>query len=499
MRGTVLSNNKGYALERRHDLDLLRLWLTVLVICTWHVLDLTATGGVINKIGGLSFMRPSILLAITREVPRAFVIPACFWISGRLTARSVEGAGKSPGKLVVDRTIRLFVPSVAFTLLIWPFALLPGAGVSDFPSLWRFLLDYWKSLNGIQGPAWYSATLLCFDYGLALLKKVSETTAYRRLVSRPGASLLVSLRAYMALSTYGWAGLTMTSYLIRQAFPNRVIFVPLSVRPGFLLGYIYAYGMGYQSFCHSMSTMTGPFSQAKLGYKSGLSMADNLESDGSERNSQDGPRTQITVLKSRASARLAIAILVSLAFYLSILIVPALIEIFRPHMSGGHFSAESNWTSISEALVLRIDHLYFDAGFDIDTALYAIWREFTVFGLIGPAITEWFYEFYSGPMQEPQERVGWCSRTFFTVFSPRYSFVAYLDHGPIGILLCWLVESTFVKNSAHPWLHFIYESAFAREITQIGMTLVDFALVTVVSFAVGWLVVEKVPGCKKVL
>jgi hypothetical protein len=158
------------------------------------------------------------LANVTNVTLSALVIPAAlfamglfFLISGLVTPGSVERKG--PRTFARDRLIRLGVPLVLWTLLIWPGAIWAAhLAAGDVHSLWWPLTDADPLLDA--GPMWFVEVLLVYSLAYAAWRYwCREDGRGPGAVGKRGPPL--SGRALLGLA----AGISLVTVLVRLVFP----------------------------------------------------------------------------------------------------------------------------------------------------------------------------------------------------------------------------------------------------------------------------------------
>jgi hypothetical protein len=135
-----------------------------------------------------------------------FMIALLFLVAGLLTEPSLRRKG--PGRFAADRLLRLGVPFVGFTLLLWPlllYALYHPLGAAPG--------SYWAEFLGAEGqldtgPLWFIGVLLIFSLGYAALVRLRGRRP-PTVVGQLTARHLLPLTAVVAGA----------SVLVRLAFP----------------------------------------------------------------------------------------------------------------------------------------------------------------------------------------------------------------------------------------------------------------------------------------
>ena len=388
--------------------------------------------------------RSPILIAFN-TVNQSFFMGLFFWLSGRMSAQSL--ARSSPGPFLRDKLVRLGLPALAYTLISVPLTLVIASPHWDLDSASRIVLDYWGTLKGVKGSAWYAATLLVFDSFAALLAwraRLRGESSERG--SGSSASLLYRLTASGRLETWGWLGVAVTSFLIRTRFPlgQGKDWTPLNLNLSHAPQYIFAYVLGYQSFVTSRPRLYGPF-----GAQGGKIKVEARRSD-----------------VEQAGMSLPAAILVSLAT-LTFTAVPVIL------------------TSGLEGFVPKILSLA-PGGWNTVAFLYALWNEFS-FAIIAPALMVYFQQWHNQPVKS------WW-------WQPRYSYATYLIHNLVGIALGVGIEVLFQQLAStsadtkttlsSAW----WKTAGPPTLTAaVGMTQLFLSFA-----AAGWLV-RNFPSLRKIL
>lgn len=132
-----------------------------------------------------------------------FLMALFFLISGLLTEDSL--GRKGPSRFVSDRLLRLGIPFVAYTLLVWPLVEYAVLGPFQHRGFWTSVTDADPVLD--NGPMWFVGVLLFFSLGLVTL---------RRLLPPP-ASTGRELRWRRLVLL--WVVVGSSTFLVRLAFP----------------------------------------------------------------------------------------------------------------------------------------------------------------------------------------------------------------------------------------------------------------------------------------
>ena len=322
----------GGGTRRQHDLDNLRTFLTSLVILHHTAIAYGGAGSWLFK--SAIFTEPSLSLLLFNAVDQSFFMGLFFWISGRMSALALRKT--SPVEFWRGRLIRLGVPTLFYTLIIHPATLALASPEWKISAITQCFYNYWKSMQDVHGPVWYTATLLLFDTVSAACHR------YRSQPSTERGQHAVNLGSkYRVLGMWGLLGVSITSWVIRLWYPIGALLKVISVQPAYLLQYMFAYKMGQLSLSMGISEM---------------------ECDETDRHESVDARQYMP------QRRLKIAVLVStLAFH--IIFIPPLIY-------GG-----SDW------IIESISQL--SGGVNATSLLYSVWNE-SSFYVIGSSMVFYF-------------------------------------------------------------------------------------------------------------
>lgn len=138
-------------ISRRHDLDNLRSFLTGLVVVHHTAIAYGRVGGRYYK-SPLSPSSISLPVLVLVAVNQSFFMGLFFWISGSLSAQSLERSG--PSHFVKNKLIRLGIPAVIYTLLVHPITICMVYAGWDLGLIGNIFAHSFKTLRGIQGPVW---------------------------------------------------------------------------------------------------------------------------------------------------------------------------------------------------------------------------------------------------------------------------------------------------------------------------------------------------------
>ncbi|OBT44072.1 hypothetical protein VE00_04514 [Pseudogymnoascus sp. WSF 3629] len=208
--------------ERLYYLDNFRTYLTALVICH-HVAV---------PYGGLGFWFYSSKLYPSGSSPtlsafnalnQSYFMGSFFFLSGYFSNRTLKRKGAK--SFLKTKFLKLGVPLVVYTLLGVPaqIAILKLYNKDVFG--WEVLTDYWKTLDGVKGPMWFSGLLLVFDSVAALCPSIPEFLAQPSILP----SFILDLGA---------------AWLVRLVNPTGAKIAFLNLKPIYLPQYVASYVLG---------------------------------------------------------------------------------------------------------------------------------------------------------------------------------------------------------------------------------------------------------------
>jgi len=434
---SAMDSSNRIATSRRHDLDNLRTFLTCLVIA--HHTSLVYGGSGLWPLKSACFSSTTGPLLTFQAINQSIGMGLFFWISGRMSAQMLERWSRS--EFLQKKILRLGLPTLVYTILINPMTFAFTIPILDFHSVVRGLLDYWKSIRGVRGPVWYTALLLVFDIVAALIQKplIGPRLKLHDAQEHRQWDILV----YRALGKWGWLGIAAASFFVRLWYPVGTVMEPLSIQPAYLPQYIFAYSLGYLSVQQNEDRFTGPFGRA---------------TDTTKPPEEGDPSTN-HVRSNALPLRFTLTI--------SILILPACII---PQIW-------ANWSGqpIDSSDLTK-------GGWNLSALIYAVWNEFS-FVLVGPALMAHFQHWYNRPA------ASW-------LWQARHSYAAYLIHPPVSVAIELLIDWFIFAGGKGLCASDMGWWMIARPLIFIGgVGLVN----SVVSFALGRLLVTYVPGVRKIV
>lgn len=432
---------------RRHDLDNLRSFLTGLVVVHHTAIAYGGSGGWYYK--SPLFQDTSPLLVLVNAVDQSFFMALFFWISGRMSAQGLDRS--RPAHFLRNKLLRLGLPTLIFTLLVQPMTISMVQAGLDLGLIVRVFTTYWATLRGVQGPVWYTATLLFFDCIAAGIRQLRSARARGATAD----TKMTWSSHYRTIARWGWLGVAVSSFFIRLVYPVGVSSpYLLDIQPGYMSQYVFAYTLGYMAYIEDEPRLVGPFDPAKRPVTAqGRTNLDVPEEEAETAGPMPPP-------KSRPGRYLAGALSLSV---LTLCLSGVYIKSRR---------TEGEDRSINESL----------GGWSIPAVLYAVWNEFG-FVTIGPALMACFEKW-------------WNKRATSWVWTARYSYAAFLLHPPVGVAIEILVDKIMIGLfGADKWI-----SVFAWKVFgPLAMSIMMGGLSAAASFVAGGLMVNYVPWVGKVI
>jgi glucans biosynthesis protein C len=434
----MMATSNAITTSRRHDLDNLRTFLTKLVIMHHTAIPYGGVGAW-NFISG-AFDASSPLLSAFNAVNQTFFMGLFFWISGRVSAQSL--ARSEPLSFIKSKCIRLGIPAVVYALIIEPMVRAMVLPRWDSVTIRDGLLRYWFNMSGVQGPLWYTATLLTFDVATAVASATFLSSTLRRQTWRPPDGFS---RVFHALSVWGGIPVSLCSFLARCYFPSPTAVPIISLQIGYAAQYIYAYLLGHLSYLADEERMIGPLDIVTMTHQASDEFNNNKV---------------VSKFESRISFRTAVilsAVSLSLVSLPSCFISGNRFNTMMQQLSGG-----LNWTSF----------------------IYTTWNEVS-FVVIGPTLMDYFVRYDNEPTQSQ-------------VFIACNSYAAFLLHPLICIIIEWVAErllfATYNGGSNSLWASSVWH-LIGPVIVTIGVGLPSVW----VSFFTGGELLKWVPSLRRVI
>ncbi|OBT68659.1 hypothetical protein VE03_01724 [Pseudogymnoascus sp. 23342-1-I1] len=180
--------------ERLYYLDNLRTYLTALVI--YH--------HVAVPYGGLGFwfysskLHPpgsSVALSAFNALNQSYFMGSFFFLSGYFSNKALKRKGAK--SFLKTKFIKLGAPLVVYTLLAGPAQIAILKLYNKEVLGWEILTDYWRALDGVKGPMWFSGLLLIFDSITALCPSIpqflTQSGTFPSFILDIGAGCLIRL------------------------------------------------------------------------------------------------------------------------------------------------------------------------------------------------------------------------------------------------------------------------------------------------------------------
>lgn len=180
--------------ERLYYLDNFRTYLTALVI--YHHVAVPY-GGLGSWFYSSQHYPPgsSIVLSAFNALNQSYFMGSFFFLSGYFSNKALKRKGAK--SFLKTKFLKLGLPLVVYTLFAIP-AQTAMLNLYNKEVLgWEILTNYWKTLDGVKGPMWFSALLLIFDSVAALCPSIpqflAQSTTLPSFVLDIGAGCLVHL------------------------------------------------------------------------------------------------------------------------------------------------------------------------------------------------------------------------------------------------------------------------------------------------------------------
>ncbi|WP_321481020.1 acyltransferase family protein [uncultured Bacteroides sp.] len=196
-------------MKREYYIDVLRVYLTVLVVFHHSAISFGALGGwyYVSKTptSGLTQM----LLSASVGINQAFFMSLFFFISAFFMRPSFEKKGFR--NFLKDRWIRLGIPLLVYILLLHPtlvYWIHLYEGKTD--ASWLSFIEMMNVHHSSPGPMWFVLTLLFFETIYAFYQKLQKGKQLSSLISKYPSSM--GILSFILISG-------LFAYLIRLIYP----------------------------------------------------------------------------------------------------------------------------------------------------------------------------------------------------------------------------------------------------------------------------------------
>ncbi|KAF7532417.1 hypothetical protein G7054_g7991 [Neopestalotiopsis clavispora] len=432
--------------SRKHYLDNLRSYCTAHVI-THHTAGSFGVGGPDGPPSAL-FDKPSPLLTGVLAYDLAFGLSEFFWMSGFLSAESLSKS--TDFKFAKGKLLRLGLPALFSTLALDPLLPIIQGRKLDWTAVKKAYTNAFRNFKGITGSAWFTATLLALDLCAALFKRL----IYIWSLGGGRSPKLQNLgKLYDMICRYGWMAVAAGSFLIRTKFPPGMKMPIIDAQPAYLLQYAYAYALGH------------------LAYQAKKPRLISMLEKGIPEYNPAKPSAKLSILKP---------VLFSLAT-LPIVLLPSYVNTWRSKSKASDASEETEGKDKKPRHTEKGVGLSL-GGWTATAALYAIWTEMA-FNITAPPHTNYFERNKNHPAKTK-------------LFSPRYSYGAFLFHGPVSWVIGETVDAVLCPGGKkREWM----KSRLWEEFGPLIMSGVVGGADVVASFGASVLLTDYVPGLNKLI
>lgn len=235
--------------ERLYYLDNFRTYLTVLVI--YHHVAVPF-GGLGSWFYSSKNYPPgsSIALSAFNALNQSYFMGSFFFLSGYFSNKALKRKGAKA--FLKTKFLKLGLPLVVYTLLGIPAQISILKLYNKEILGWEILTNYWKALDGVKGPMWFSALLLIFDSVAALCPSIPQFLAQSNTL--PSFILVIG-----------------TSCLVRLANPGGAKIALLNLKPVYLPQYVASYTLGASLVSYPIPPVTKTTRNVLLTASTGIS------------------------------------------------------------------------------------------------------------------------------------------------------------------------------------------------------------------------------------
>jgi peptidoglycan/LPS O-acetylase OafA/YrhL len=193
-------------------IDRLRSVMVALVILHHTAITYGAIGGWFWHEVQPSRAPSSILLILFCTTNQAYFMGFFFLLAGYFTPASLDRKGY--GRFILDRLIRLGIPTLAFGLILGPLtaALVTYAKGNGF---WSTIFWLWQHKEFISGPLWFAEALLAFSLCYVLWRRIRGPQPGASGTTNPAPSPVPTWQAWL----FGALTVGASALALRQVFP----------------------------------------------------------------------------------------------------------------------------------------------------------------------------------------------------------------------------------------------------------------------------------------
>jgi len=198
--------------QREFYIDRLRVVMTVLVILHHTAITYGAIGGWFWHEIQPSRTPSSILLVLFCTTNQAYFMGFFFLLAGYFSSASLDHKGYS--RFILDRCIRLGIPTLFFILILGPLtaALVTYAQGDGF---WPTFVALWQRKEVIVGPLWFAVALLSFSLWFVLIRRIRGPQPRGLQTLQPPPTPVPSWLAWFLSALFVGA----SALGVRQVFP----------------------------------------------------------------------------------------------------------------------------------------------------------------------------------------------------------------------------------------------------------------------------------------
>jgi hypothetical protein len=206
--------------------------MTALVIVFHAAITYGGSGGWFYHEVPASASPSSLLLTMFCGTNQAYFMGFFFLLAGYFTPSSLER--KVYARFLLDRSIRLGLPLLAFGLLLGPLTVAETSAAQG-RGFWIAFAHLWQGREFMNGPLWFTEALLFFSVGYCLWRTIG------------GAPLVQAQRTPRPVPAYAWwlvsaVSVGAVALAIRQFVPTGQNVIGLQL--GYFSSYIFLFAVG---------------------------------------------------------------------------------------------------------------------------------------------------------------------------------------------------------------------------------------------------------------